>query len=196
MRLAVAAIVCGSVVAHARSVMLNGIAIDSVTNQRFDNCTVHIDADGNIHITAKGYAVKTVGAQAQAEQNATAQSGAPPTRRYFLVTEKAAPGMTQYDVDVFINAKWVRKLIDEEEHIVMEITSHLRQGPNKVQFVAKKNLGDGPRRSTSPQHYARVIIGEGDSGGRNVMLTKKAIDYKRTALETEDRVDEFTVVAH
>ncbi|HEY6099344.1 MAG TPA: hypothetical protein VIW03_07935, partial [Anaeromyxobacter sp.] len=40
------------------SVTLNGVAIDGVTSQKFENCTVTIDAQGNIHIEAKGYAVK------------------------------------------------------------------------------------------------------------------------------------------
>src|SRR5436309_579221 len=66
----------------------------------------------------------------------------PPTQRFWLVTEKAAPGMSQYDIDLFINSKWVRKFMDKEEQVVMEITKYLQAGPNKVSFVAKKNLGN------------------------------------------------------
>jgi hypothetical protein len=116
------------------------------------------------------------------------------THHYYLVTEKAAPGMTQYDIDLFINAKWVRKFMDSEEHVIVEISKYMVPGVNKLSFVAKKDLGTA-RRSASPQHYFRIVVGEGNSGGRNVMITKKAIDYKRTALETKDFQDDFTVVA-
>ena len=50
----------------APSVTLNGVPIDGVTGQRFDNCSVVIDGQGNIHITAKGYAVKAEPAAAAA----------------------------------------------------------------------------------------------------------------------------------
>jgi hypothetical protein len=115
------------------------------------------------------------------------------TKRYYLVTEKAAPGMSQYDLDLFVNGKWVRKLLDIEEHIVMELTPHMKWGPNTITFLAKKNMGE-ERRSSSPQHFFRVVIGEGNEGGRNVMIQKKFIDYRRTALETKDTKDEFQLV--
>ena len=174
----------------APHIFLNGVAIDGVKSQEFKNCSVRIDEKGNVHITAKGYAVQSGGkAPDQVEPQ---NPGAPPTKRYFLVTEKAAPGMSQYDIDLFINAKWVRKLLDDEEHIYFEITQHLVQGDNKIRFLAKKNMKDG-RRSTSPNHYFRVVIGEGDMGGRNVMITKKLVDYKRSAFETQDFTNEHTI---
>jgi hypothetical protein len=119
-------------------------------------------------------------------------AGAPPTRRYWLVTEKAAPGMSQYDIDLFVNAKWVRKFLDQEEHVVLEITQFLKTGKNKLHFVAKKDIGTA-RRSASPQHYFRIIVGEGNAGGRNVMISKKLVEYKRTALETKDFQDEYII---
>ena len=49
--------------AGAPSVTLNGVNIDGVTGQRFENCTVVIDEQGNVHIEAKGYAVKGAAAE-------------------------------------------------------------------------------------------------------------------------------------
>ena len=182
--------------ALAASVYLNGVKIDGVTNQTFQNCQVNIDAHGNVHITAKGYAVGGAAAAAAPVQPATqtATAGGPPTRRYWLVTEKAAPGMSQYNIELFINSVSVRKFLDVEEHMVVEITKYLRSGPNKLLFMAKKDVGS-TRRSASPQHYFRVIIGEGAAGGRDVMINKKEIDYKRTAFEMQDFNDEFTLMA-
>ncbi len=174
----------------AASVFLNGVRIDAARNQEFKNCSVKIDAKGNILISAKG--VRARGGQKMSDIAEPTNPGGPPTKRYFLVTEKAAPGMSQYDIDLFINAKWVRKLLDEEDHIYLELTKHLKQGDNKIRFIARKNFAAG-RRSSSPNHYFRVVVGEGDSGGRNVMITRKLIDYKRTAFESKNFTNEFIV---
>ncbi len=167
---------------------LNGVNVDGVLDKRFENCTVVIDAQGDIHITTQHAASTPVAAPV----TATADAGAAPTRRYFLVTEKAAPGMTQYDIDLYVGGKWVRRYLDMEEHVVMELTKYLKAGPNKLTFIAKKDLGTA-RRSSSPQHYFRVVVGEGDENGRNVMITRKAVDYKRTALETKNFQDEYVL---
>ena len=192
----VAALLPGS--SWAGSVFLNGVNIDGVTGQKFENCTVDIDAAGNVHITAKGYAVKGSDGSTSTTTPPVAPpptAGTVPTKHYYLVTEKAAPGMSEYDIELFANAKFVRKFLDEEQHIVMEITKYLVVGPNKLRFLAKKRHEPAGRRSTSPQHYFRMVLGEGDSSGRNVMITKKAIDYKRTALETQDFNDEIVLTA-
>lgn len=172
------------------SVYLNGVNVDGVLDKRFENCTVVIDAKGDVHITTQHAA----GTTNTAPVAPVADAGGAPTRRYFLVTEKAAPGMTQYDIDLYINGKWVRRFLDMEEHVVMELTKYVKTGANKLTFIAKKDLGTA-RRSASPQHYFRVVVGEGDENGRNVMITRKAVDYKRTALETKNFQDEYVLTA-
>lgn len=182
--------------AFAGSVYLNGTRIDGVTNQKFDNVSVEIDAHGNVHITAKGYAVEGAKAKVKATEpvKVSGPVGQPPTRRYWIVTEKI-PGKTQYDVDLFVNGKWVRKFLDDEKHTVLEVTSHLKTGPNRLVFRAKKVMAGGERISQSPQHYFRIVVGEGKVGGRNVMITRTLIDYRRTALETQDFNDEYVLSA-
>lgn len=180
--------------ASASSVFLNGQEITGLKNKTLKGVDVQFDKFGNIHITAKGIRVK--GASTKTPEDAGFVAGAAPTKRYFLVTEKAAPGMSQYDLDIFINAKWVKKLRDVEQHMVVELTQHLKQGPNKIRIVAKKNYGSVGRRSQSPKHFFRLVIGEGESGGRNVMITKRAVDYKRTAQETTDFSDEYTITVY
>jgi hypothetical protein len=77
----------------------------------------------------------------------------------------------------------------------MEVTKYLKQGPNKVYIMAKKNLSGG-RKSSSPQHYFRLIIGEGaPSQGQNVFIDRELLSYKRTAAETEDKNELFNVNA-
>ena len=186
----------GALPAFAGSVYLNGTRIDGVTNQKFDNVSVEIDAHGNVHITAKGYAVQGAKSEVKSpgQDKVSGPVGQPPTRRYWVVTEKV-PSKTQFDIDLFINGKWVRKFLDDEKHTVLEVTPHLKTGPNKLIFRAKKNLSSGERVSQSPQHYFRIVVGEGKVGGRNVMITRTLVDYRRTALETLDFNDEYVLTA-
>jgi hypothetical protein len=114
------------------------------------------------------------------------------TRRYWLVTEQSAVGMSEYDIDLYVNSRWVRKLRNGEEQVISEITRELQPGKNTVLMIAHKVAG-GSRRSESPQHVFKVIIGEGNEGGGNVMIDNPLIRFQRTAAETEDLSEEFTL---
>jgi hypothetical protein len=201
------------------SLTLNGVNIDGITAQRFENCTVVIDGKGNVHIEAKGYAVRAVGepegrpaaagprdpashpgpapsaARPIVPASATPAEAAPRqlTRRYFLATEHAPPG-TQYDLAVFINAQWIREVKASEPQVVLEITRYLRPGRNKVVFAATKRI-QGERLSTSRDVALKVVLGEGDTGGEHVMIDQVLVETKRTAAETEDRTEEHVFEA-
>lgn len=190
------------------SVTLNGVSIDGVTGQKFENCTVTIDAQGNIHIEAKGYAVKggedrTKGPPPPGDDPATTKRPAaadvrpgPPgklARRYFLATDHGAPG-TQYDLAIFINAQWIREVKANEPQLVMEITKYLRPGPNKVTLAATKRI-QGERLSYAKDVQLKVVIGEGNVGGDHVMIDRPLVETARTAAEIDDRTEEFVVEA-
>ncbi|MBZ4416645.1 hypothetical protein [Myxococcus sp. RHSTA-1-4] len=113
------------------------------------------------------------------------------TQRYWLVTEQTVPGMTEYDIDVFINSKWLRKLRGNEDQVVLDITRHLLPGANNVTLIARKNAGT--RRGNSPDHVFRVIIGEGNEGGGNVMIDNPLIRFQKTAADTQDATQEYTL---
>jgi hypothetical protein len=215
--LALAALAAAPAAAAGPKVSLNGIDIDGVTNQRFENCSVTIDALGNVNIEAKGYtvrpaagspapALKAVPLAPQPALPAAAAAGPAPaaapaaapvpeklSRRYFLVTEQTRPDGTQFDIAVFINAKWIRELKSHEDQVVAEVTRYLRPGPNKVTLAATKRPGE--RKSTSPDVVYRVVIGEGDQGGDHVRIDLPLVDAKRTAAEAADVTEEFTLVA-
>ena len=114
------------------------------------------------------------------------------TQRYWLVTEQPVPGMAEYDIDVFVNSTWLRKLRGNEDQVVMDITRHLQPGANNVTLIARKNVA-GTRRSNSPQHVFRVIIGEGNEGGGNVMIDNPLIRFHKTAADTQDATQEYTL---
>jgi hypothetical protein len=192
----------GAAPAHAASVTLNGVAIDGVTSQKFENCTVTIDAQGNIHIEAKGYAVKTgaasgTGGRAVATTTGGAAEVRPPpgklTHRYFLATEQTPPG-PQYDLAIFINAQWIREVKATEPQLVMEITKYLRPGSNKLTLAATKRI-TGERLATGSDVKLQVVVGEGNVGGGHVMIDVPLVETARTAAEMDDRTEEFVVEA-
>ena len=202
------------------AVTLNGVPIDGATNQRFDSCAVVIDAQGNVHITAKGYAVKGEGAEpaagvAAAPANSAAAPAAtafaapaapaaapalpPPgarlVRRYFLATEQTQPDGTQYDVEVFVNASWIRTLRSSDAQAVVEITRFLRPGPNRVTLAATKKLAGVERRYYTSDVSLKVVLGAGNVGGDHVMIDEPLLVMTRTAAEVDDRTEEFVVEA-
>lgn len=188
-------------VAWSGSVYLNGVKIDGVTNQRFERAAVRIDDKGNVFIEAAGYAVKSLesgsatpaGATTPAPTAATAVAGdAKLTKRYWLVTEQTAPGMTDFDIDVYINSKWVRKLRNADEQIVTEVTRYLAPGKNTVLLIARKMATGTARKSFSAAHAYRVIVGEGNVGGDNVMIDHTVLKFECTAAEGAEISKEYT----
>ncbi len=177
--------------AQAGSVYLNGVKIDGVTNQKFDKATVRIDEKGNVLIEAPGYAVKQL-------EGGPAEVPAPSTgvinKRYYLVTEQNVVGMTEYDVDMYVNSKWVRKLKSTEDQIVSDITRNLVPGKNTVMFIAKK-VAPEARKSLSSSHFFRIIIGEGNMSGDHVMIDNPVVKFERTAADLADVSKEFTLTA-
>jgi hypothetical protein len=206
--------------ALAKSIFLNGVNIDGVTNQTFDGCTVAIDATGNVLITAKGYSVETVAPATTPAPTTTAtttpaapgtaatvkpSTNPPPSaslllaplalsKRYFLVSETNAVGMVQYDVDVFVNSVWIKRISSDEPQVVLEISRHLHKGKNTVHIAATK-VGLTQRKSTAAQHFLKVHLGEGDMGGNNVMIDNPLLEYTRNASELTNFADDFTVEA-
>ncbi len=170
------------------SVYLNGVRIDGVTNQKFDKVNVRIDETGNVFIDAPGYNVR----QVEGGEHPAPKPQGVLSKKYFLVTEQNAPGMTEFDVDLYVNSKWLKKLRNGDEQIVSEITKNLQPGTNTILFMAKKQLS-GTRKSFSKEHVFRVIIGEGQAAGDHVVIDNPLVKFERNAAESADVTQEFTL---
>jgi hypothetical protein len=186
--------------ALAGQVVINGVPIGRVdiTVQglegiTFEKCaSVKIEASGEIRIDCPGYDL-------QSAIPLTASTGVPVqpariTKRYWLVTEQREKGATQFDVDLYVNSKWIKRFKNDDDQVVLEITKHLVPGKNRVLFAATKNLSV-PRRSESPQNFYRIVIGEGEISGGNVMIDTPLIDLRRTAAELENVTEEREILA-
>jgi hypothetical protein len=117
------------------------------------------------------------------------------TRRYFLVTEQTQPDGTQYDLEVFINASWIRVIRSTEPQVVVEVTRYLRPGTNKVTLAATKKLAGTTRRYYTRDVVLKLVMGEGNVGGDHVMIDDPLVVMTRTAAEVDDKTEEYTVEA-
>ncbi len=176
------------------SVFINGVNVDGAAlNQKFERCTVTFDGKGNVLIDAPGYAIQSVQPPA-ADTPAPAAAVQPGvlTKKYFVVSEQSMQGMTQYDIDLFINSKWVRKFRSDDDQVVTEVTQYLHPGPNKILFMAKKNVV-GARKAFTPAATYMVTLGEGDANGDKVVIDNPLVSYKRSADQMDDASQEYTV---
>jgi len=181
------------------STFLNGVNIDGLRSQSFEKCrAVKIDDRGDMHLDCPGYEVQAQ-APAVAPPPVAASSVVPApsgaiTKHYWMVSEEKEGAAAQYDLDVFVNSKWVRKVKAGEPQIVLEVTKYLQPGVNKVLFAATKHAEAG-RKSSSANAFLKITVGEGESGGNTVMIDNPLVECKRTAAETDNVNEEFTLQA-
>jgi len=189
MKRALVILCCLSLPALAAEVYVNGVNVDGLTNHTFEKVTVRLDEKGNVQIEAPGYSVKkvSIGPDKPAKEEGVI------TQKYFLVTEQSPPGMTEYEIDVFLNGKFLRTLKSGEEQLVTDITKQLKVGKNQVIVQAKKRYADPMvPKSSSRNHVFRVIIGEGSTSQDQVTIEKQVVTFTRTAADTNDTTQEFS----
>lgn len=200
--------------AHVHELFLNQVNIEGVVNQKIENCTVEIDAKGNVWITAKGYRVesKSVSPSNKAEEkvmpsSSASQVGAGPAnsvesaslkgvlqKRYWLISDKPYPGLEQYDLDVRINGSVVAHIDSAVAMNALEVTSYFKAGANQVEIVATKRVdATTPRKSVSPLHYHRLSLGVGRLNEQVLVIEKTLFDYRRTAAESTNFTDRYSV---
>lgn len=180
---------CVALPALAAEVYVNGVNVDGLTNHTFEKVTVRLDEKGNVQIDAPGYSVKKVSISGEKTEKPEAAI----TQKYFLVTEQSPPGMTEYEIDLFLNGKFFRTLKNGEDQLVTDITKQLKPGKNQVILQAKKRYADPMvPRSSSRNHVFRVIIGEGTTSQDQVTIEKQVVTLTRTAADTKDTTQDFS----
>ncbi len=174
--------------AWARSVYLNGVQIDGLTDQTFKGATVRLDSTGNVHITARGYSVKSTGGEAP-----PVRTGEAAQDQYWLVANETNPGKVQWDVEVFINGKLATTVRWDRGQVVEDVSSFVIQGDNQVHFRARRNL-DQPRKSYSPADKLQIVIGSGSKQGKAVVVRRAMVNFIRSAADVDplDKDERFT----
>ena len=167
------------------SVFINDVKVDGLKSQRLVGVDVFFDDNGDVHITAKGYKVQAAEQSPEAKAAAAAATEKPSiaTSRFYIAAMQpdGRSGMSQWDIDVYINQVWVKKFQSKEPEPVFEITRFLKPGDNQIHFAAKKEAGE--RQSVSPNDYIELIVGNGEMRAGQVMLSKLA-SYRRTAADS------------
>lgn len=201
----------------ASQLLMNGVPIGKVElrvqgleDVTFEKCTtVRVEKNGDVKIDCPGYDLHQAGgtgtdAQAssggQAAQPAQPEKPPPPaaelgkiSKRYWVVASQTQPGATQYDIDLYVNKKWVHRFKNGDGTAVVEITKNLAAGDNSVIFAATKSAE--PRKSTSADAAYKFIVGPGDIAGSNLRLDKMDIQYQKTAADTDNSTDERNLPA-
>lgn len=183
-------------VAGARSVFLNTQNIDSVRSQTFENVTVLIDASGNVVIKSDAYKIEKpveVPAAGLPETKPETFANIPRGVRYWLVSEENAPGMSQYEFDVFVNGQLAKTVKSGEGQVVEDVSKWVVAGAqNTVTITARKVFG-AARKSESKDMFLRVYVGRGalnESGA--IVIEHPEVDYRRTAAEVQNFADQLT----
>ena len=180
----------------AASIFLNGVNIDGVRAQNFEKCrAARVDDKGNVYLDCPGYQAESIsGSGAAIPTIPVAGASLVPARlskHYFLVTEQNDGAAAQYDVDVYVNSKWVRKVRSGDEQIVLDISRYLSPGANKLLFAATKRVP----KAAAPTSFVRLIVGEGESSGSQVLIENPLLECKRNGAEVDNVNEEFTLQA-
>lgn len=167
----------------AADVFLNGVKVTGMANQEFKNAKVRLDASGNVYIEVEGISVQ----RQDVGPNGQVSTPTPALRQsYWLISDKTAPGMTQYDIDVHINGQFVVRVKSEDKaQLVMDITKFIVPGQNRVNFTAIKNLKDS-RKSFSADHKLKLVLGTGQKNGAALMIDRQLATYERNASQVDN----------
>lgn len=163
---------CG--LALAGTVFINGVQVDLLPVVTLYGATVRMDQDGNIWIEAPNYKVQVVGGgAATSAPTAPAQSA----RTWYLVSEDE--GSTGGIVDVYVNDQYVRRLQSGGSQVLLDLSSAVRRGPNKVQFVVR----------SAPVGRMSAYIGAGDDSSGAIRIDAPPVTWRSTG---SAQVQEYT----
>ncbi|GAB4298794.1 MAG: hypothetical protein Kow0090_14290 [Myxococcota bacterium] len=206
--LLIATLLASAGYAQNSKIYLNGVEITGISNQKFENVTVELDNHGNILIIAPQYRVKSreeVAPPTSASQSdpstlsqksspSAATNQNPPGKRFYLVTYFSPESRADFDVDIFVNGKFYKRILSQDDQVIEEISSLMSKGENKIAISATKNVVAGAPLST-PDSFLQIIIGEAKMQGNQVIIEKPYVNYRLTGAQSGTIHKNFTVTA-
>jgi hypothetical protein len=181
--------------AAAADVYVNGVKIGAgaLRGTVFENVGVRFDAKGDVYIVAPGYRVEVEPLRADAVRPEFAQPPSKPVpplgRRYWLVVNTPRPGI--YKVLITANGAPVADLDPNRRQYVVDLTSKLHQGENRVELtylpipgavseggdVSDVMVGLGAAAADGTLTISRVLAAHKQPGGRR---SAEAVDLSFT----------------
>ena len=156
--------------ATAGDLYVNGVRATGLRGQSFDNADVRIDDNGDIHITAPNYVVRTIDPLPAPAPATSPEQGAISAGRYWLVTEdNRSSGHT---IEVFVNGDLVRRVRSGEPQLILDLAPWLTPGSNNVTFSTLP----GPQPGGGVLH---VYMGTGHNDAGVIRMHDPQIDYAR-----------------
>lgn len=162
---------CG--LALAGTVYINGVQVDLLPVVTLYGATVRMDQDGNIWIEAPNYKVQVVGGGAPAAASAPVKVA----RTWYLVSEDE--GSSGGIVDVYVNDQYVRRLQSGSSQVLLDLSSAVRRGANKVQFVVR----------SAPSGRMSAYVGAGDDSSGALRIDAPPVTWRSTSAS---QVQEYT----
>lgn len=166
--------------ALAGSVFVNGVNVDGLRDQTFENATVTLDSQGNVIITAPNYQIQVAGGTTPPTgPAATVPPPAPvppppppPTGgvapgRWWLVTEDN--GSQGHNVDVVVNGTTVRTVRSGDAQLILDLGPWLHPGANQIRVVSNSVNASGGTMY--------VYVGAGSNAAGTVDLVHPSVQY-------------------
>lgn len=187
--------------ALAGSVFVNGVNVDTLRNQTFENCVVTIDSQGNVLVSAPGYEIQVAGSGATTGTTATGTTATapppppPPTvpvsstaglgalGRWWLVTEDN--GSQGHSLDVTVNGAIVKTVRSGDAQVILDIGPFLHLGSNDV-HVKSNSVG-----AAGGTMY--VYVGTGTNSSGTVVLDRPQIQYGLGASRTGEYARDYVL---
>ena len=187
-----ALVFAGTLFAQTR-IYLNDVEITGLKGQKFENCTVELDGAGDIKIIAPQYKIKTeeTSASKPEETPIKAKTEEPPPaapkaggKRYYLVTSFSEGARADFDLDIFINGKFYKRILSHDPRVAEDITGLLKDGvENKFTISAVKNVPAGAPIST-PDSFVLLVVGEASVSGDEVTIDKPLVNFRLTGAQS------------
>jgi hypothetical protein len=177
----------------AAEVYLNGVRITGLTNQKLQNASVELDANGDVRISAPDYKIREVDVDGKGA--APAPKPVALTASYFLITEVSQPNATGYQIQVIVNNKLVKTLKDDIPQNVVELNPFLSKGANTISLRAIPPSGKRVRTGNANHSFAALIgQGKGTPGGQ-LNIEDVLGEFKVTATEQKEKTQSFNIQA-
>lgn len=169
------------------------LSVEGLEGTTFEGCTTVKVSKKGVDISCPGYDL-SASIPDQNQEVASDPDAIPTlTQRYWVIPNQNVAGMTHYDIDLYINGKWIRRFRNTDDITALEVTKHLSPGENRFLFVSTKR-DQGKAEPGSEEHFFRLVVGEGESRAGRVLIERPLFEVRRLASEVKDFTEERKLI--